>query len=104
MGTYNVRFDGRRDRNEKQIVDALRSIGCLVMRLPNPDLLAYYRERYFLIEVKTKTGRSTKKQQALVEEGWDLKTATCVAEAIAIVTRREDTDPTNPDAILKGLG
>lgn len=48
-------FARRRDANEKEIVDALVSVGCAVTRLNEkgvPDLLTGFNARTFLMEVK----------------------------------------------------
>ena len=47
------RYATRRDANEKEIIQALESIGCTVYRLDSPvDLLVGYRARNILLEVK----------------------------------------------------
>lgn len=49
-----MRRAARRDENEPEIVGALEGIGVAVQRLNAPgvpDLLCYYRGRYFLVEV-----------------------------------------------------
>ena len=52
----------RADRNQQEIVDALRDIGASVLVLSQvgggaPDLLIGMRGRNVLMEVKTKTGK-----------------------------------------------
>lgn len=59
------RFSAKRDANEKPILDALRRCGVKCWRLSGdglPDVLTRYRGRYEVFEVKTATGRKTKKQ------------------------------------------
>jgi Holliday junction resolvase len=50
-----ARFAKRRDAAERDIVNALERVGCLVYRLDVPaDLLVWWRERWYLLEVKTR--------------------------------------------------
>lgn len=97
------RYDAKRDRNEKAIVEGLKAIGAKVLRLPNPDLLVLYRDCLYLIEIKTKGGRSTRSQITLAEEGWPIHIARSLPEALAVVMGRGSPDG-DPDSILKGLG
>lgn len=48
------RYGGRRDANERAIIDALTRVGAAVQQLepPAPDLLVSYRDILYLIEVK----------------------------------------------------
>lgn len=73
------RQNAARDANEAEIVDALRTIGCSVVRLSEkgiPDLLVGFKGNTFLLEVKlplgAKGGKShselTKDQQAFFEQ------------------------------------
>ena len=48
--------DNKRDTNEREIINALQSIGAKVLQLDRFDLLVKYREKIFLIEVKSKNG------------------------------------------------
>ena len=60
----------KRDRNEPEIVAALESIGCTVIRLDLPlDLLVYYppKKVFWLLEVKAEGGRLTKGQREFIE-------------------------------------
>lgn len=68
----------KRDANERPIVDALRKVGALVIRISEkgaPDLLVLYRQRVFLIEVKAPKGRATLAQDKTSEQGWPVVTA-----------------------------
>lgn len=48
----------RADLGEQQIVEALRAVGATVYRIGEPvDLLVGYRNRAWLMEVKTKGGK-----------------------------------------------
>ena len=58
-----LRYDAKRDANEPEIVEALEAVGAKVLRLDDVDLLVGYRDRLYLLEVKTPTGRLNKKQQ-----------------------------------------
>ncbi len=50
-----ARFAKRRDAAEKDIVQALEAIGCLVYRLDQPvDLLVWWKNQWKLLEVKTR--------------------------------------------------
>ena len=57
----------KRDTAEGPIVDALRQVGAMVLRVSGPgcpDLLVGFRGRWIPIEVKTGKGRLTKAQEA----------------------------------------
>ena len=50
----------RRDANEAAIIEALEAMGAQVWQLSGraaPDLLVWYRQRPYVFEVKTATGR-----------------------------------------------
>jgi Holliday junction resolvase len=50
------RYDAKRDKNEPEITKALRDIGADVVLLSLtdvPDILCGYKNRTFLLEVKT---------------------------------------------------
>ena len=89
------RYAKKRDANEKEIVDALESIGCTVCRLDRPcDLIVGYRARNYLIEIKTPNGRLTKAQQDFIP-AWkgQVRVLETVDEALELVTQaygRED--------------
>lgn len=62
------RRNARRDANEKPILDALRRCGVQCWRINGdglPDVLTLYKGRYVPLEVKTATGRRTKRQTAI---------------------------------------
>ena len=55
----------KRDKNEAEIIHALRQVGADVIQLSDkgvPDLLVGYKNRNFLIEVKTDKGKLTPDQ------------------------------------------
>ncbi len=55
----------RRDANEPKVIEALESVGAQVWQLSGraiPDLLAWYRGRPFVMEVKTEKGDQTDAQ------------------------------------------
>jgi len=64
-----MRKHGRVDRNQKEIVEALREAGASVQSLANigngcPDLLVGYMGRTYLMEVKGIDGKYTLDQSA----------------------------------------
>jgi hypothetical protein len=65
-------FAKRRDKNEPEIVAALKKLGAKVERLDMVDLLVNYKGKIYLLEVKTENGKLTKKQESLIEEGWPI--------------------------------
>lgn len=78
------RYAAKRDSNEAPIVKALRKAGASVMHLSEkgaPDLLVFYRQRLFLLEIKrekgagTAAGRSTSFQDETSAQGWPVVTA-----------------------------
>ncbi len=59
------RVNPKRDGNEKAIVDALLTVGAVVLRLSGkgcPDLLVSYKGRWTPLEVKVKQGKLTEAQ------------------------------------------
>ena len=67
--TKVLRYDAQRDANEKEIVEALRAVGAKVLHLDDVDLLVGFRDRLYMMEVKTATGKLKKgKQQAFFRE------------------------------------
>lgn len=67
------RWNARRDANERPIVRALRQAGAQVLLLDDFDLLVWYRKRLSMLDPKTRHGRPTKGQQALIDAGWPLQ-------------------------------
>ena len=61
-------YGTRRDANEPEIVEALEAVGAKVMRLDDVDLLVYFRDKLYLLEVKTAKGKLNAKQQAFFRE------------------------------------
>lgn len=79
----------RRDANEPEIVNALKSIGCAVHRMDDPvDLLVGYRGKAHLIEVKTPRGSLTDSQIEFIAD-WpgDVHVVTTAEQAIEVVTQ-----------------
>ena len=66
--TKVLRYDAKRDANEPEIVEALEAVGAKVLRLDDVDLLVGYRDRLYMLEVKTATGRLNKKQAKFFRE------------------------------------
>ena len=77
------RHNPKRDKNEREIVAALRLLGCKVMLLDQVDLLVLHNEQLYLMEVKTAEGRMTKSQEGLVKDGWPLFIIRSVDDALA---------------------
>lgn len=58
------RYSKRADRNQPDIVAALRKMGCLVFVMGYPfDLLVWHRLRWHVIELKDGGGRLTEAQE-----------------------------------------
>lgn len=67
------RHAAKRDKNESEIIDALKAVGAQVYPLSAkgvPDLLVAYRGSTFLLETKSKGGKLTADQQVFFE-AWD---------------------------------
>ncbi len=86
----------RRDSTEKDIVAALRKIGCKVYILGLPlDLLVWHRGsngigRTLLVEVKVEGGRYTKQQiEFMAEWPGEVHTVRTPEEAVAKVIGKE---------------
>lgn len=77
------------DLNQKEIVDALRKIGCQVIAIGSPvDLLVGYRKRNFLIEVKRPGEKPRTQAQKQFLANWTGQVRICSSpeEAIKLVT------------------
>ena len=84
------KYNAKRDANESEIVEAFKTLGCLVTRLDQPvDLLIYcfqsIGQRLHLVEVKTPKGDLNAKQNAFMAAGWPVHVIRSVDEAIALV-------------------
>jgi len=66
--TKVMRYDAKRDSNEAEIICALHQVGAKVMQLDEFDLLVGFRDKLFMLEVKTKTGRLNAKQARLFRD------------------------------------
>jgi len=80
------------DINQKEIVDALKQIGCDVLVIGTPvDLLCGYRKHNILIEVKRPGVKPRKDQKAQRDflKNWKGQVRVCSSpeEAIRLVTR-----------------
>ena len=69
-----MRRAARADRNQAQIVAALRKVGATVLHLHSlgrgaPDILAGYRGRNILMEIKTPKGKLTPQESDFMW-GW----------------------------------
>ena len=79
----------RRDKNERAIVQALRTAGATVTQLSRtgaPDLLVGYNGQNFLIEVKSKHGKLNEYQE-LWHNTWQGQAAICHTpeQALAVI-------------------
>lgn len=69
------RYAARVDATQPDIVYALQAVGALVLDLSRagggvPDLLVYFRGRYFLLECKSTGGTLTPAQLRTIADGW----------------------------------
>lgn len=67
------RYARRVDENQAEVVKAIRQIGAVVTHLHTlgggvPDLLVSFRQRWFLMEVKTEKGELTPDQVEWIAE------------------------------------
>ena len=65
MGFRRRAGGGRRDSNERDIIDVMEAIGARVYPIGgtgNPDLAIWFRGRPYLCEVKTAKGKRTDNQ------------------------------------------
>ena len=89
-----------RDTTEPAIVKALRAIGCFVLQCDHPDLIVGYRQRTFLLEVKSPQKR-TRLQPSQVDlferwRGGPLAIVCSVEEALDLVTCTEGSTDAKP--------
>ena len=64
-----VRWDARTDKNQQEIIDALREAGALVFYVRVPfDLLVAYRGQLILMEVKSGSRGFSRKQADTCKE------------------------------------
>lgn len=88
------KYAAKTDKNQREIVAALKAIGCDVYEIRKPvDLLVGYRGVNKLLEVKrpTMTRRKDQQHQRDFIRAWrgDAVMVTSPEEAIAAVTRRD---------------
>ena len=86
------KYNASTDLNQKEIVDALQTIGCEVWIIGRPvDLLVGYRKHNFLIEVKrpgVKPRNDQKTQQDWIRDyPGQVRVCSSPEEAILLVTR-----------------
>ena len=85
MPRYAASVDG----NQKEIIDALKEIGCSVVAIGTPvDLLVGYRKHNFLIEVKRpgEKVRTDAQRQFLTSWKGQCRVCSSVEEACKLVT------------------
>ena len=81
------RWATRRDKNEKEVVDALRKAGCFVYPLDQPfDLLVTKQGKIFQIEVKMPKGKLTESQIDYIADNQSVvHVVTSAEEALRVV-------------------
>jgi len=79
-----LRRAAKRDKNEPEIVQALRKNGWLVLYLDKFDLLAFdpQTKRLRMLEVKTETGALKPSQGKLLADGWPLEIIRTAEDAL----------------------
>lgn len=81
-----LRWNPKRDFNEADIVSALNRCGRHCLRLDAFDLLVLNPNRtVVMLEIKTKAGKLTVLQQAMIAQGWPLKVVRTPDEALRAV-------------------
>lgn len=85
-----MRTAAKRDANEREIIDALKKIGCSVVQVSQeglPDLSVGFRARNFWLECKSKGGKLTPAQEKFFAS-WrgQVRQVTSVDEALELVT------------------
>ena len=82
-----VRRAAKRDTAEKEIVDGLRAVGALVVRLNWPiDLLVRHKKRVWLMEIKS--GPHLRKDQQAQREfcrAWEVPIVKTPDDALAVI-------------------
>jgi len=82
----------KRDANEPQIVKALRKLGAQVIRISEkgaPDLLVLWRGDLFVMEVKSRLGRTTLAQDATIDGGWPVFLVRSVEDALRAIMQEK---------------
>lgn len=94
------RKNPRRDANEKGIVEALEAVGAAVFRLSGagvPDLLVHFRGRWQPLEIKTKTGRLTRRQVEARFNAGPIPVARTADEALKAIGAKCQLSHIHPD-------
>lgn len=79
------RYDAKRDETERDIIRALVKAGCLVMQLDKVDLAVQRGRGKWFLEVKSRNGTLTDRQEALMANGWDIHIVRTPEEALHAV-------------------
>ena len=86
------RYARKRDANEREIIEALRGFGCVVIQEEHIDLwvLPPHLPYWIPLEVKTKTGKLTAYQRKLHDQldsnyGYKIAVVTTAEEALKAV-------------------
>ena len=83
------RYAARTDKNQQEIIDALRKIGCSVVAIGTPvDLLCGHRKKNILLEVKRRGEKPRTQAQRQFLETWNGQVCivTSAEQAIDAVT------------------
>lgn len=70
----------RRDKNEREIIDALKKVGAEVLQIDVVDLIVYYRGTLFLMEVK-RTGKDLNEGQRELAKKWPIHVVRSIDDA-----------------------
>ncbi len=81
------RHNPQRDANEKEIVDALKKVGCSVVRINWLDLIVGYKGENYIIEVKMPKGKVSAGQQLIIDswQGRKPEIARGIDDALKII-------------------
>jgi Holliday junction resolvase len=84
------RINARRDANEGAIIQTLQAEGVIVFPISGagiPDLLCGHRGVWFLVEVKTRSGRLTEAQRRFhaLAEGYPVYVVRTAQEAVEVL-------------------
>lgn len=86
-----MRRAAKRDKNEREIIEALEAIGCFVMQETNIDLYVLTPQgNWTPIEIKTKSGKLTPYQVELhnkikLEQSYEIPIVKSIDEAITLI-------------------
>lgn len=79
------RWNAKRDRGEREIIQALHHVGARILKMDAVDLLVLFRGKLFLLDVKTEHGTLTANQKQLIGESWPVKIVYTAEEALKAI-------------------